>query len=112
MTDFFANNFSEEKWKKAAMKNAFVLIGKQRFEHAVAFFLLADSLDDAVQVCPKSLIKWIKYDFNGIMRRWLDSNPSYVNYNSQILLSFNENFWPRDLSQINAIEVFDSTAHL
>ncbi|XP_035791967.1 dmX-like protein 2 isoform X1 [Anopheles albimanus] len=51
MTQFFANNFSEDRWRKAALKNAFALLGKQRFEHAVAFFLLANSLNDALEVC-------------------------------------------------------------
>lgn len=44
MTEFFSNNFSEERWRKAALKNAYVLLGKLRLEHAVAFFLLAGSL--------------------------------------------------------------------
>ncbi len=51
MTAFFANNFSEDRWRKAALKNAFALLGKQRFDHAVAFFLLAGSLNDAIEVC-------------------------------------------------------------
>lgn len=51
MTAFFANNFTEDRWRKAALKNAFALLGKQRFEHAVAFFLLANSLNDAIEVC-------------------------------------------------------------
>lgn len=51
MTSFFANNFSEDRWRKAALKNAFALLGKQRFDHAVAFFLLAGSLNDAIEVC-------------------------------------------------------------
>ncbi|XP_017781826.1 PREDICTED: dmX-like protein 2 isoform X2 [Nicrophorus vespilloides] len=51
MTAFFANNFSEERWRKAALKNAYALLGKQRFEHAAAFFLLAGSLNDAVEIC-------------------------------------------------------------
>ena len=49
MTEFFQNNFTEEKWRKAALKNAYALMGKQRFEHAAAFFLLAGSVSDAVQ---------------------------------------------------------------
>nr|XP_036221657.1 dmX-like protein 2 [Bactrocera oleae] len=55
MTAFFSNNFSEDRWRKAALKNAFVLLGKQRFEHAVAFFLLANSLNDAIEVCINKL---------------------------------------------------------
>ncbi|XP_051785928.1 dmX-like protein 1 isoform X2 [Erpetoichthys calabaricus] len=51
MTQFFSNNFSEDRWRKAALKNAFSLLGKQRFVHSVAFFLLAGSLKDAVEVC-------------------------------------------------------------
>ncbi|CAG09601.1 unnamed protein product, partial [Tetraodon nigroviridis] len=48
MTAFFRNNFSEDRWRKAALKNAFSLLGKQRFQHSAAFFLLAGSLKDAV----------------------------------------------------------------
>ncbi|XP_077318349.1 dmX-like protein 1 isoform X1 [Lithobates pipiens] len=55
MTHFFGNNFSEERWRTAALKNAFSLLGKQRFEHSAAFFLLAGSLKDAVEVCLEKL---------------------------------------------------------
>lgn len=55
MTEFFANNFSDEKWRKAALKNAYALMGKQRFEHAAAFFLLAGAVWDAVQICLSKL---------------------------------------------------------
>ncbi|XP_068165550.1 dmX-like protein 1 isoform X2 [Antennarius striatus] len=51
MTEFFRNNFSEDRWRRAALKNAFSLLGKQRFQHSAAFFLLAGSLKDAVEVC-------------------------------------------------------------
>uniref|UniRef100_A0A8K9UYG8 Dmx like 1 n=1 Tax=Oncorhynchus mykiss TaxID=8022 RepID=A0A8K9UYG8_ONCMY len=51
MTTFFSNNFGEERWRRAALKNAFSLLGKQRFQHSAAFFLLAGSLKDAVEVC-------------------------------------------------------------
>ncbi|KAI1301706.1 DmX-like protein 2 [Halotydeus destructor] len=51
MTDFFQHNFAEDKWRKAALKNAYALLGKQRFEHAAAFFLLAGNVWDAVQIC-------------------------------------------------------------
>lgn len=50
MTAFFANDFSQDRWRKAALKNAFALLGKQRFDHAAAFFLLAGSLSDAIEV--------------------------------------------------------------
>uniref|UniRef100_A0A8C2UDG5 Dmx like 2 n=1 Tax=Coturnix japonica TaxID=93934 RepID=A0A8C2UDG5_COTJA len=51
MTAFFSHNFTEDRWRKAALKNAFALLGKQRFEQSAAFFLLAGSLKDAIEVC-------------------------------------------------------------
>ncbi|KAK0107758.1 regulator of (H+)-ATPase in vacuolar membrane, variant 2 [Cadophora gregata f. sp. sojae] len=45
-----SNNFNERRWKIAAMKNAYALLGKHRHEYAAAFFLLADCLRDAVSV--------------------------------------------------------------
>lgn len=51
MTEFFSHNFAEDRWRKAALKNAYALLGKQRFEHAAAFFLLAGNLKDAVEIC-------------------------------------------------------------
>ena len=55
MTDFFQNNFAEDKWRKAALKNAYALLGKQRFDHAAAFFLLAGHVWDAVETCLSKL---------------------------------------------------------
>ena len=51
MAKFFCNDFTQERWRKAALKNAFALLSKQRFEHAAAFFLLVGNLWDAVEVC-------------------------------------------------------------
>ncbi|XP_069136751.1 dmX-like protein 2 [Argopecten irradians] len=51
MMQFFKNDFSQDRWRKAALKNAFALLGRQRFTHAAAFFLLAGALNDAVEVC-------------------------------------------------------------
>jgi len=50
MAQFFKNNFSEDRWRKAALKNAFSLLGKQKFERAAAFFLLGDAVKDAIEV--------------------------------------------------------------
>ena len=50
MTQFFSNDFKEERWRKAALKNGFALLGKQRFLHAAAFFLLSGSLKDALEI--------------------------------------------------------------
>ncbi|XP_004412079.1 PREDICTED: dmX-like protein 1 isoform X1 [Odobenus rosmarus divergens] len=55
MTQFFGHNFEDERWRRAALKNAFSLLGKQRFEHSAAFFLLAGCLRDAIEVCLEKL---------------------------------------------------------
>ncbi|KAK4242182.1 RAVE protein 1 C terminal-domain-containing protein [Achaetomium macrosporum] len=52
---FLANNFDDPKWRTAALKNAYALMAKRRFEYAAAFFLLADHLQDAVLVCLNQL---------------------------------------------------------
>ncbi|KAK0732669.1 RAVE protein 1 C terminal-domain-containing protein [Apiosordaria backusii] len=52
---FLANNFEDPKWRTAALKNAYALMSKRRFEYAAAFFLLADHLGDAVNVCLNQL---------------------------------------------------------
>ena len=46
-----ANNFNDPRWKATALKNAYALISRRRFEYAAAFFLLGGSLKDAVGVC-------------------------------------------------------------
>jgi hypothetical protein len=71
MLKFLGNDFTLDRWRTAALKNAFALLSKQRFgnflllqrlsftdevtEYAVAFFLLGGSLRDAVNVCLKQL---------------------------------------------------------
>ncbi|TPX15221.1 uncharacterized protein E0L32_004779 [Thyridium curvatum] len=50
-----SNNFDDPKWKTTALKNAYALMSKRRFEYAAAFFLLADHLQDAVNVCLNQL---------------------------------------------------------
>ncbi|KAI9789643.1 MAG: regulator of (H+)-ATPase in vacuolar membrane [Piccolia ochrophora] len=50
-----ANDFGDARWKTAALKNAYALLGRHRFEYAAAFFLLADCLRDAVAVCVNQL---------------------------------------------------------
>ena len=49
------NNFEDPRWKTAALKNAYALLGKRRFEYAASFFLLADKCQDAVNVCVQQL---------------------------------------------------------
>ncbi|CDO73196.1 hypothetical protein BN946_scf185007.g251 [Trametes cinnabarina] len=55
---FLGNDFKEPKWRTAALKNAFALLSKRRFEYAAAFFLLGGSLKDAVNVCLRNLQDW------------------------------------------------------
>ncbi|TDL28114.1 hypothetical protein BD410DRAFT_870276 [Rickenella mellea] len=55
MLKFLSNDFSEPRWRTAALKNAFALLSKQRHEYAAAFFLLGGGLRDAVNVCVKQL---------------------------------------------------------
>lgn len=55
MVKFLANDFDQPRWKTAALKNAFALLGKRRFEMAAAFFLLGGSLRDAISVCLKQM---------------------------------------------------------
>ncbi|TFK30799.1 WD repeat-containing protein [Coprinopsis marcescibilis] len=55
MLKFLSNNFSEPRWKTAALKNAYALMGKQRFSYAAAFFLLGGSPKDAINVCLRHL---------------------------------------------------------
>lgn len=55
MITFLEKDFSEERWRTAACKNAFALLSQRRFEFAASFFLLGDSLQDAVNVCVKNL---------------------------------------------------------
>jgi len=50
MAAFFKNNFEDVRWRKAALKNAFSLLGKQKFQRAAAFFLLAGAVKDAIEV--------------------------------------------------------------
>ena len=49
------NDFSDPRWKTAAQKNAFALMGRRRFEYAAAFFLLADDLKSALGVIANQL---------------------------------------------------------
>ncbi|KAM0746323.1 hypothetical protein T439DRAFT_329776 [Meredithblackwellia eburnea MCA 4105] len=55
MIKMLANDFEEPRWKSAALKNAFALISKRRFLFAAAFFVLGDSLKDAVNICLRQL---------------------------------------------------------
>jgi len=57
MIDFFSRDFTREDAQLAALKNAYHLLGKRRYELAVAFFLIAgrEQLKAALNVCVKDL---------------------------------------------------------
>lgn len=55
MVKFLSHDFTEKRWKSAALKNAYVLLGKHRYVEAASFFLLADAPKDAVNVIVKQL---------------------------------------------------------
>lgn len=55
ISDFLKNDFQMEKWKIAACKNAYVLLGKQKFQLAAAFFLLGGSLKDSINIIIQKL---------------------------------------------------------
>lgn len=103
MTAFFANDFTDERWRKAALKNAYALLGKQRFEHAVAFFLLANSLKDAVEVC---LTKLNDIQLALCIARLFESNqsqisPTYQKLLQELVLFNEENMYGNDPNTYN-----------
>ena len=53
--DFDADTPEGEKWRKAALKNAFALLGKGRYEYACCFFILGNKVWDAIGVICKNL---------------------------------------------------------
>lgn len=55
LQEFFGHDFSEPRWRTAAMKNAYALLGKQQFSLAAAFFLLGGDLDSTVTICARQL---------------------------------------------------------
>lgn len=55
MIKFLSNDFNQPRWKSAANKNAFVLLGKHRYREAATFFLLAGSIKDCVAVIMKQM---------------------------------------------------------
>ncbi|CCE62070.1 hypothetical protein TPHA_0B03980 [Tetrapisispora phaffii CBS 4417] len=55
MIKFLNHDFTEERWRTAALKNAFALLSKHRYMDAACFFLLAGSLTDAMNVLYKQV---------------------------------------------------------
>lgn len=55
MHTFLQRNFTEPKHQSAAVKNAYVLIDKKRYFHALAFFIYGQKLDEAISLCLNKL---------------------------------------------------------
>ncbi|XP_017233889.1 uncharacterized protein LOC108207949 isoform X2 [Daucus carota subsp. sativus] len=55
LVGFLSRNFKEDNNKAAALKNAYVLMGKHQLELAVAFFILGGDTASAINVCAKTL---------------------------------------------------------
>lgn len=55
MQTFFAHDFSQERWRTAALKNAYVLMGKHRYFDAASFFLLGGLVSDACAIIATKL---------------------------------------------------------
>ncbi|KAI9908295.1 hypothetical protein PsorP6_003630 [Peronosclerospora sorghi] len=54
ISDLLCNNFSDVRWKNAAIKNAYVLKTKLRYELSAAFFLLGGKITEAVSVAEQA----------------------------------------------------------
>ena len=50
-----AQDFTTDRWKKAALKNAMVLRQKQRYLLSATFFILGDDIVSALQVIKQSM---------------------------------------------------------
>ena len=55
MAEFFGNDFKSERWRGAALKNGYALLGHRRYYDAIAFFLLGSSLKDAIDIAQNRL---------------------------------------------------------
>ncbi|EDO05791.1 RAVE protein 1 C terminal family protein [Babesia bovis T2Bo] len=49
--EFLCNDFSEDRWSNAAVKNSYALIAQKRYLLAIGFLVLAGRMTDAVDVC-------------------------------------------------------------
>lgn len=50
ISELLSNDFSDPRWKNAAIKNAYVLKAKRRYELSTAFFLLGGKVQEAMAV--------------------------------------------------------------
>ncbi|CCH60701.1 hypothetical protein TBLA_0D01935 [Henningerozyma blattae CBS 6284] len=53
--NFLQNDFSIDRWRKAALKNAYVLLSQHRYRESAIFFLLGNALKDCIDIIFKHL---------------------------------------------------------
>ena len=55
MFEFLSRDFNEKRHQEAALKNAYALLSKHRYELSATFFALAGQYEDAAKICLKHL---------------------------------------------------------
>ena len=53
--EFLSRDFNEKRHQEAALKNAYALLSKHRYELSATFFALAGQYEDAAKICLKHL---------------------------------------------------------
>ena len=55
VANMLSQDFTTERWRKAALKNAMVLRQKQRYLLSITFFILGDDVKSAVQIARQGM---------------------------------------------------------
>lgn len=90
MLKFLKNDFSDNRWRSAALKNAYVLLGKHRYIDAASFFLLADSVKDCCNILANKVDDILLAI--GISKVYEGSSVDHSNSLNKSLLSVIESF--------------------
>ncbi len=53
--NFFMNDFTQTRWKSAALKNGYALMKQHKYELAAAFLLIGGKIFEAARICEKNL---------------------------------------------------------
>ena len=61
MAEFFGKNFNEIRWRQAALKNGYALLGHRRYFDAIAFFLIGGSLKDAIDIGTATFFEFLLF---------------------------------------------------
>lgn len=82
---FLSNDFNSSRWKTAAMKNAFALLGKHRYLDSAYFFLLGDKVKDCCSMINNKLHDFqlsllVSKLYNFVRNRDIDNTSLIENY--------------------------------